>query len=367
MSYPIRLQRVAESRLATTDFDELAFGKVFTDHMFLADYSGGQWGDARIAPYGPFTLDPSNLALHYGQSVFEGMKATRSATGGVVLWRPDMHAARLNRSAARLMMPEVPEDLFLDAVDALVELESAWVPPGEESALYIRPFMFATESGVGVRPASSYRFAVFCCPVGPYYAKPVSLLAETTYVRAAVGGVGEAKAAGNYAASLLPAKLAQDRGYDQILWLDAKEHRWVQEVGTMNLLFVIGGHVVTPATDGAILHGVTRDSILRLLADDGRPADVRPVAIDEIAEAFDAGQLTEAFGAGTAAVVSDVASITYRGKEMTLPAPSDRPVSRWIRDRINGIRSGRYPDPYGWLRPAGHRAALEPAPAPAAA
>lgn len=358
MSLPIHLERVAASRLAATDLDSLAFGQVFTDHMFLADYYDGAWRDARIVPYGPFTLDPSNLAIHYGQSVFEGMKATRSGDGQVVLWRPGMHAARINRSASRLMMPEVPEDLFLDAVDALVELESDWVPPGEESALYIRPFMFATENGVGVRPADRYRFAVFCCPVGPYYAKPVTLLAETEYVRAAVGGVGEAKAAGNYAASLLPAKLAQERGYDQILWLDAKEHRWVQEVGTMNLMFVIDGRVVTPATDGAILHGITRDSILRLLADDGRPAEVRPIDIHEVVDAHRAGKLTEAFGAGTAAVVSDVASVTYRDTEMTLPDPRERPVSAWIRDRINGIRSGRYPDPYGWLKAAGHREAL---------
>ena len=360
MSYSIRLERVDESRLDRTDFSALAFGQVFTDHMFLADFRDGAWHDARIVPYGPFTLDPSNLALHYGQSIFEGMKATRSAGGEVMLWRPGMHAARLNRSAARLMMPALPEDLFLDAVDALVALEAGWVPPGEGSALYIRPFMFATESGVGVRPADRYRFAVFCCPVGPYYAKPVKLLAETEYVRAAVGGVGEAKAAGNYAASLLPAKLAQDAGCDQVLWLDAKEHRYVQEVGTMNLFFVIDGQVVTPATDGAILHGITRDSILRLLADDGRPAEVRPVDIAEVVSAHGAGTLTEAFGAGTAAVVSDVASITYQGSEMVLPDPADRPVSAWVRDRINGIRSGRLPDPYGWLVEAGRRAALEP-------
>ena len=358
MPYPIRLERVTESRLRDVDFDDLAFGQVRTDHMFLADYRDGAWRDARIVPYGPFALDPSNLALHYGQSVFEGMKATRDVAGEVKLWRPDRHAARLNRSAARLMMAEVPEELFLDAVDALVALESDWVPPGEGSALYIRPFLFATENGVGVRPADAYRFAVFTCPVGPYYATPVKLLAETHYVRAAVGGVGEAKAAGNYAASLLPARLAQEAGCDQVLWLDAKEHRYVQEVGTMNLLFVIEGRVVTPVTDGAILHGITRDSILRLLADDGRPADVRPVDIREVVAAHDAGLLTEAFGAGTAAVVSDVASITVEGRELVLPPADERPVSSWIRDRINGIRSGRLPDPYGWLVEAGSREAL---------
>lgn len=358
MSHAIRLDRVTASRLPEVDFDDLAFGQVFTDHMFVADFAGGAWGDARIIPYGPFEMDPSNLALHYGQSIFEGMKATRGLDGSVSLWRPDMHARRLNRSAARLMMAEVPEALFLDAVHALVALEADWVPPGEGSALYLRPFAFATESGVGVRPADQYRFAVFACPVGPYYAKPVRLLAETLYVRAAVGGVGEAKAAGNYAASLLPAKLAQDAGCDQVLWLDAKEHRYVQEVGTMNLFFVIDGRVVTPATDGAILRGITRDSILRLLADDGRPADVRAVDIAEVVAAHEAGTLTEVFGAGTAAVVSDVASVTYRGRELTLPNSDERPVSAWIRDRINGIRSGRLSDPYGWLVPAGSREAL---------
>ncbi|MEL6989317.1 MAG: branched-chain amino acid aminotransferase, partial [Bacteroidota bacterium] len=265
MSYEIKINRNPHSTLSNLDFNNIPFGKVFTDHMFVADFDGENWVDARIVPTGEISMHPGNLTLHYGQSIFEGMKATKSINGDPLFFRPEMHADRINASAERMCMPTIDPELFLQALHTLVYMERDWIPPHEGSALYIRPFMFATDEFIGVKPSKTYRFMILTLPVGPYYPKPVSLLAEETYVRAAHGGVGEAKAAGNYAASLYPAKLANEKGYDQILWLDAKEFKYIQEVGTMNVFFVIDGKAITPATDGAILKGITRDSIIKIL------------------------------------------------------------------------------------------------------
>ncbi len=360
MHHDISVTTVEKSRLPEVDFAHLAFGKEFSDHMLEIDYVDGAWRQPQIRPYGPISIMPANTALHYGQAVFEGMKATKLADGRAVLFRPELHARRINASAARLAMPELPEATFLAALHRLVELDSAWIPPAEGSSLYIRPFMFACDNSVGVRPASRYKFMIITSPVGPYYSKPVRLLAQTDYIRAAEGGVGEAKAAGNYAAAMLPSLLAQQQGYDQILWLDAKERKYVQEVGTMNIFFVIDGKVVTPSTDaGTILRGITRRTILEHLGSTGEPAEERLVSIDELVAAHKAGRLQEAFGSGTAAVVSQVESITYEGYEMVLPPVAPGSVSARLKNHIEGIRSGRLPDVDGFLVEAGSFAEAE--------
>ena len=351
MSLKIQINPVATSRVDEVDFKNLVFGRQFSDHMFVADYTDGEWHDARIVPFGNFEIHPATMALHYGQAVFEGMKASKAVDGTPMLYRPENHAKRINRSCDRMMMPHFPEDTFVEALHLLVGLDQQWIPPMEGSALYLRPFMFATDPFVGVRPSSTYKFMIFTCPVGPYYPRPVKLLAETDYIRAAVGGVGEAKAAGNYAAAMLPTKIAQENGYDQVIWLDAKERKYVQEVGTMNIFFQIGDTVVTPSTDGAILRGITRDSAMRILQDNGFEVVVRPVNIEEIVEAGQNGTLKACFGTGTAVVVSYVDEIRYRDQVVRLPEITDNNPGKVVKSTINGLRAGTIKDTYGWTVP----------------
>ena len=347
----IKIRKTTESGLSKVDFDNIPFGRVFSDHMFTADYIDGEWTNFEITPFGPFMVHPACLALHYGQAIFEGMKASVSHDGQPLLLRPEMHARRLNASAQRLCMPDFPEDVFIDALHALIDLDANWIPPQEGSALYIRPYMFANGEFIGVAPSDTYKFIIFTGPVGPYYPKPVRLVAEEYYVRAVKGGMGEAKAAGNYAGSLLPAQKAKAAGYDQILWLDGKEFKYIQEVGTMNIFFVIDGKVITPETDGAILKGITRDGFLTVLKDKNYDVEVRPITIDEIVEAFNAGKLTEIFGAGTAAVVAKVSDLTYRGIEMVLPPTDEHSVGTILKKEIDGLRAGKIEDKHGWLVP----------------
>ncbi len=351
MKYPVSVTKTEHSRLREVNFDNIPFGRHFSDHIFIADYDGQDWVNLRIEPFAAFSIHPACMGLHYGQSIFEGMKATKTMDGQPVLFRPEMHARRLNASAHRMCMPELPEDLFLEALDALIGLDSAWIPPQEGSALYIRPLMFANDEFIGVRPSNKYRFIIMTGPVGPYYPKPVRLLAEDHYARAVKGGTGEAKAAGNYAGAMLPTKLAQEKGFDQLMWLEAPEFKYIQEVGTMNIFFVIDGVTVTPLADGAILKGITRDSILALLRDAGYPVEERRITIDELVEAYLQGKLQEAFGAGTAAVVSHVSHIQYHDLLMELPPVETRIIGNWAKDHLEGLRSGRFPDPYGWLTP----------------
>ncbi len=351
MKQKIQVTKVQQSRIAEVDFDNIPFGRVFSDHMFVADYRDGEWQDYRIVPFGDFTMHPASMALHYGQAIFEGMKASKSNDGDPWLMRPEMHAARINRSAERMMMPAFPEDVFVEALHALIDLDAAWIPPQEGSALYVRPYMFATDEFIGVKPSESYKFVIFTGPVGPYYAKPVRLKVEQHFVRAVPGGTGEAKAAGNYAGSLLPAHLAQKEGYDQVVWMGGPDMKEIQEVGTMNIFFVIDGTVVTPATDGAILHGITRDSFLKILAEKGIPVEARRLTIDEVVAAYKAGKLEEAFGAGTAAVVSHVAEIAYGDLHMELPPVEDRKIGIMLKDYIDGLRSGRVEDTHNWIVP----------------
>jgi branched-chain amino acid aminotransferase len=293
-------------------------------------------------------MHPAAMVLHYGQAIFEGMKASKSFDGRPMLMRPEQHSRRLNRSAERMCMPSLPEDLFLQGLRSLVAVDADWIPPQEGSALYIRPYMFAMDEFIGVKPSQTYRFIIFTGPVGPYYPKPVSLIAESKYVRAVKGGTGEAKAAGNYAGSLLPAKIAQDKGFDQVMWMDGHEFKYIQEVGTMNIFFVIGDKVVTPATDGAILKGITRDSIIQILKKKGYTVEEKPLHIDEVVKAYKAGQLKEVFGSGTAAVVAHVSKIQYQDTLMELPPMEEREIGVMVKAEIDGLRSGKIEDEFGW-------------------
>lgn len=348
----LKITKVQNSRVSSVDFDNIPFGTTFTDHMFVADYIDGEWTNMEIVPLEKLSIHPGNLAWHYGQSIFEGMKATRDAAGIPLLFRPEEHIYRLNASARRMCMPEFPEAAFLEAVHTLVRLEKNWIPPQEGSALYIRPFMFAMDSALGVRPSDTYKFIICTLPVGPYYPKPVKLKAEEKYIRAAQGGVGEAKTAGNYAASLYPAKLAKEEGYDQVMWLDAREFKYIQEVGTMNIFFVIGDEVITPETEGTILKGITRKTIIEILKDEGYKVVERRISIDEVVEAYDKGELKEVFGTGTAAVIALVDEIKYRDKVMHLD-PTTFKVAPFAKNTINGLRNRTIEDTRGWVIEAG--------------
>ncbi len=343
----LRIIKNENSKLHTVDFSNIPFGRVFSDHMFVADYENGEWKNASIVPFENFSIHPANIAWHYGQAIFEGMKATKSINGEPMLFRPERHAVRINKSAERLCMPAFPNDLFMQAVYELVKIDQDWIPKEEGSALYLRPYMIAMDEFIGVQVAQKYRFVIFCCPVGPYYSNAVKLKADPFYIRAAMGGTGEAKAAGNYAGSLYPAKIARDEGYDQIMWLDAKEHKYIQEVGTMNIFFVINDTVITPPISGTILEGITRDSVLTILKDNGYKLDVREITIDEVIEAGKNGSLKEVFGTGTAAVIAKVKQIGYKGEDIEIDSDNFK-VATFLKDAINGIRSTRLEDPYGW-------------------
>lgn len=346
----LSIHLTSESQVSKVDFHNLPFGKIITDHMFEIDFDGKQWVNPRISPVEKMSIHPMNMALHYGQSIFEGMKASRSKDGTPLLFRPELHAKRMNASAKRMCMPEMPEEMFVEAIHAIVGLEQEWIPKIEGSALYIRPLMFATDEMVGVKASDTYKMIIICLPVGPYYPKPIKLLVEHHYIRAAQGGVGEAKTAGNYAAALYPSKLAREKGYDQILWLDAIHHKFVQEVGTMNIFFVFKNEIVTPDTSGTILKGITRASALEILRGDGHVVNERELSIDEILTRYQAGDLVEVFGTGTAALVANVEEIKYNDVTITLPNNTWQ-VSTAIRDEINGMRFGTIADKRGWTVP----------------
>ncbi len=346
----LKITLVSQSRRESVDFDNLPFGQVFSDHMFTADFDGEKWTNFEIKPLENLSVHPGNLAWHYGQAIFEGMKASKSITGTPLLFRPEMHIQRLNASATRMCMPEFPEDMFIQAVNTIVDLEKKWIPEEAGSALYIRPFMIAMDEALGVRPSALYKFMIICLPVGPYYSKPVSLKAETTYVRAVEGGVGEAKTAGNYAGSLYPARLAKQEGFDQIMWLDAKEFKYIQEVGTMNIFFVLKDRIITPSTTGTILKGITRDTFIQVLRDKGYMVEERRITIDEIYEAFANGELLEVFGSGTAAVMAKVKRISYKGKEIELD-PDSYKIGPSLKAHIEGLRNQTIEDNKGWVIP----------------
>lgn len=345
----IPTQRVAKSRISEVDFDNLQFGKTFSDHMFVVDYKDGAWQDPQVLPYGNMSLSPATSSLHYGQAIFEGMKAYKDENGDILLFRPLANLQRLNKSAERLCMPELPEELFMQGLEQLLRLDAEWVPAKEGSSLYIRPLMFATDDYIGVRPSMNYRFLIITGPVGKYYDKPVKVAVEPHYVRSAEGGAGYAKAAGNYAASLLPSRKMQEKGYDQLIWTDAKEHKYVEESGTMNVMFVIDDVLVTPSLSTSILHGVTRDSVLQVAKDLGFKVEERRVAVDEVIAAQQAGKLTEAFGTGTAAIISQIALIHHNGQDYELPPVETRKISNSIGAELDKIRTGQAPDTHHWV------------------
>ncbi|MCO6498883.1 MAG: branched-chain amino acid aminotransferase [Vicingus serpentipes] len=346
----IQIQKATKSKISEIDFNNITFGKQFSDHMFTADYKNGEWQNFKIEPFQPITLSPSCAALHYGQSVFEGMKAYKGADGQVFLFRPEANAKRMNVSAARMCMPEIPEDLFVDAIKQLVALDSDWVSSKEGSSLYIRPFLFASEELLGVGPANEYKFIIFTSPAGAYYSGPVHVKIETEYSRACEGGVGFAKAAGNYAASLYPAKLAKEEGFVQLVWTDAKEHKYIEEAGTMNIMFHIGNKLITPNVDlKTTLPGITRDSILTLARDMGVEVEERKVSVAEIMEAAKNRTLKDAFGTGTAVSVAQISSITNNGERFDLPAKEERTLSNELTTRLDGIKTGKLEDPYHWV------------------
>ena len=351
MSQTILASRVSQSRLTEALRENSEFGCTFSDHMFVADWESGSWQPPHMLPFGPISFSPALTPFHYGQAIFEGFKAHRLPNDGLALFRPRENFARLNRSAARLAMPEIPEALFLDGVTQLVRLDRAWVPHREGGALYIRPVYFGADDTLLVRPANRYRLIVMTCPVGPYFSQPIRLLAEERFVRAFPGGTGDSKAAGNYAGGLLAARLAQEQGFHNVLWLDGTERRYVEESGVMNIFFVLDGTAITPPLGGTILPGVTRDSALTLLREMAIPVQERRVTIDELVAAHAAGKLTEAFGAGTAAIVAPIACIRYRDRELQFPPAVDSSVAARLRSRLVAIQTGREPDRHHWLLP----------------
>ncbi|HVU85009.1 MAG TPA: branched-chain amino acid aminotransferase [Puia sp.] len=347
LEFPVT--RVKRSRLTEMDFDHLPFGKYFSDHMLEADYVNGAWKQAAIRPYQPVMLEPSIMALHYGQAIFEGIKAYRDKEGRTSIFRPLDNFRRFNISADRMEMPAVTEEIFIEGMRQLVALDREWIPAKEDYSLYIRPFMFATDAALGVRPSDSYKFMILLSPTGPYYAAPMKIYVEEKYTRAAPGGVGFAKNAGNYGASLKAAKEARAMGYDQVLWTDAAEHKWLQEVGTMNVFFVFGDTIVTPSLEeGTILAGVTRDSVITVLREQGYKVEERKINIEEVVSAHRGGKLTEIFGSGTAATISYIKELKYKDYIMTFDVASFK-VSPAVKKILTEIREGKRPDPHGWL------------------
>ncbi|MBE7010039.1 MAG: branched-chain amino acid aminotransferase [Ruminococcaceae bacterium] len=332
--------------------DSLGFGKIFTDHMFVMDYTDGQgWHDPQIVPYGPIPMDPSCAVLHYGQAVFEGLKAYKTADGQVLLFRPYNNMNRINESNERLCIPQIDVDFAVDAIKKLVEIDQDWIPDGPGTALYIRPFIFATDPFLGVHPAATYKFIVILSPVGAYYKEglnPVKIYVEDSYVRAVRGGMGFSKTAGNYAASLKAQEEAEKKGYTQVLWLDGVERKYIEEVGAMNIFFKIDGKVVTPALNGSILAGITRNSCLEILNSWGVDAKEARISIQEVYEAYENGKLEEVFGTGTAAVISPVGELCWDGKKMIINNGEIGPVSQKLYDTITGIQGGKIEDTFGY-------------------
>ncbi|ABA89826.1 branched-chain amino acid aminotransferase [Syntrophotalea carbinolica DSM 2380] len=349
----IEIQPVTQPKAHIEDETKLVFGRQFTDRMFVMEYDSGKgWHSARIQPYAPFTLDPAALVLHYAQEIFEGLKAFRRQDGSIALFRPKDNIRRFNQSASRLCMPPVDEEFFLKALKELIRLESDWVPHSEGTSLYIRPTMIATEAVLGVKPSNKYLCYIILSPVGAYYKggfKPVKIWIADEFIRSAPGGTGEVKCGGNYAASLLAAKEAAARGFDQVLWLDAVERKYVEEVGSMNICFLYDGKIVTSPLHGTILNGVTRRSILQLATEMGYDIEERAMSVNELLEGAESGRLTEAFGTGTAAVVSPVGQLTYKDRTVTIGNGQMGELTLKLYKALTGIQYGQQPDTHDWV------------------
>lgn len=345
----IAINETSKSKISEFDQDNLVFGKTYSDHMFVADYKDGKWGDFRIEPYANLSISPANSALHYGQSIFEGLKAHRSKNGDILVFRPEDNAARLNKSAVRMCIPELPEEVFMQGLHELLKLDKNWVPDRPGTSLYIRPFIFAMDPYIGIRPSDSYKFMIFTAPVGAYYAEPVKVKIETEYTRASKGGTGAAKTAGNYAAALYPAVQNQKNGYHQLIWTDGMTHEHIEESGTMNVMFYINDKLITAPTGDTILRGITRDSVIKLAREWGVTVEERPVKVAEVVEAAANGTLKEAFGAGTAATIAHIRAIGYNGTDYDLPEITDDALSSRLMKALSDIKTGVAEDKYNWI------------------
>ncbi len=345
MSYSISIS--AQKDRQVKDTKSIPFGQQPTEHMFIAEYKNGQWNDTRIVPFADLTMSPFALCLHYGQTVFEGMKAFRMDDGRINIFRPDKHYERFSKSLDRMCMPQVPKGLFMEALHQLVQLDGAWIPQEQDGSLYIRPFMIASEEKLGVKIAEEYIFMIVCTPAFQYYANPLKVRVEDKYVRAADGGTGFAKCGGNYGAAYYPTKLAREAGYDQVIWTDSKTHQYIEESGTMNLVFYIDGTLLTPPLSGTILDGITRDSLLALAKDMNIKTDVRPIKHEEIRQALEAGKRVEAFGAGTAAVIAPIEVLSIGDKQYQCYTGEDAVMYK-LKNALYDIRKGKAEDKYHW-------------------
>jgi branched-chain amino acid aminotransferase len=342
------IRKTRQTRLHEVDFDNLEFGKYVSDHMLICDYVDGEWQMPQIVPFTNLSMSPATLALHYGQTVFEGMKAFRMHDGRVNIFRLERHYERLVRSLSRMCMSVVPEQVFVEGLRQLVDLDRDWVPEADGSSLYLRPFVYASEAKFGVKVSDEYRFVIFTGPVGPYYAQPLKVKVETEYIRAARGGTGAAKCGGNYGGAFYPATLARQQGYDQVLWTGGRDNKYIEESGTMNVMFVIDDVLVTPPLSDSILDGVTRDSLLTLANDLDYKTSERPVSIAELELAFRKGIITEAFGAGTAAVVAPIQTVNIGGRDFHLTGYNNDSLMYRMRHRLEAIRSGKHVDTHEW-------------------
>lgn len=345
----IAVTKVERSKLNDLSLENLPFGKYFTDHMLEADYENGEWKNVEIKPYQPLVIEPSMAALHYGQAIFEGVKAYKDAEGQAFIFRPYDNFLRFNVSAQRMNMPTVPEGIFMDGLKQLIALDKQWIPAKADHSLYIRPFMFSTDNVLGVQTSSTYKFMIVLSPTGPYYATPMRIYVEEKYTRAAPGGVGYAKAAGNYGASMLATAEAKAKGYDQVLWTDASEHKYLEEIGTMNVFFALSNkRVITPALDGCILDGVTRKSVIALLKEDGYDVEERKISVQELVSFYKNGELVEVFGAGTAATISLIKELRYKEDVMQFDVNTWQ-VAPHVKQQLNAIRYNQVTDSHGWM------------------
>jgi len=348
-SADFNITRAETSKLQSMTLENIPFGKYFTDHMLEVDYEDGEWKTVEIKPYQPLLLSPSLAALHYGQAIFEGIKAYKNMQGDVNIFRPFENFRRFNNSAERMEMPKISEEIFIEGMKELIKLDANWIPNKPNHSLYIRPFMFSTDEMIGVRPSGKYKFMIILSPTGPYYANPMRIYVEEKYVRAVEGGVGFAKNAGNYGAAMYPTAEAKRKGYDQVLWMDAFEHKYVQECGTMNIFFIIGNKAITPdLNSGTILSGVTRESVIQLLQDSGLIVEERALSIDEIVSAYKEKNLLEVFGTGTAATISMIKELKYKDFVMNFDVEKCE-ISTAIKIRLGAIKEGREDDKYNWL------------------
>lgn len=343
----MKIEKTSASKLSHVDFENLAFGSVFTDHMFVCKYKDEKWQTPEVIPYQPLSFEPSMSVLHYGQAVFEGMKAYKDDQGKTWLFRPDQNFQRINRSSERLQIPKFPEAYFFEGLKSLLKIDKEWIKPGIGNSLYIRPFVFSSQAGVQASPSKEYTFIIICCPVKAYYGGEVNVLIAEQFSRAADGGIGFTKAAGNYAAQFYPTALAQEQGYQQIVWTDANSHEYLEEAGTMNIFFRINDKLITAPTNDRILDGVTRKSIIQIARDTGIEVEVRSIKIAEIVEASKNMQLKEMFGSGTAVVINPIKSFGYQGKNHQLPEIKN-PYATLLKDKIMSIQYNLSEDPYGW-------------------